>query len=411
MKAKQFLLCLAVFSLPFFSVQTFSAEKQTIRPEVGAPLQEAQKALAAKDYKTATAKIATAEGVGKLTPYESYIIARLKSSAAIGSSDYKSALSAYEQVLASPQLPAEEKLATLETYVKLAYASKDFGRTTEGIARYKAAGGNNADLLNLYAQSLYLGGRYKEAGAELSNQIGALEAAGKRPTDTQLQLLASCSLKQNDMPGYTAALEKIVLYTPKKEYWLDLILRTAGKPGFSDRLDLDLYRLRKTTGTMDKANDYMEAAQLALQGGYPGEAQAFADAGYAAKLLGSGPDASRHQRLKDLVGKKIAEDKATLADGEKAAAAQATGDALVSTGLNYVGYGQADKGIPLIEAGIKKGGIKLVDQAKLHLGYAYLVAGKKEQAQKVFTSVQGNDGAKDLARLWSLQMRSGSATK
>lgn len=406
MKALRTLFCLAVFSLPFFSVQTFSAEKPTVRPEVGAPLQEAQKALAAKDYKAASAKIAIAEGAGKLTSYESYIIARLKSSAAIGAGDYKGALVAYEQVLASPQLLAEEKLPTLETYIKLAYASKDYTKTADGIQKYRAAGGNSAELLNLYAQSLYLGGKYKEAGIELSSQINALEAAGKKPTDTQLQLLASCALKQNDMIGYTAALEKIVVYTPKKDYWLDLILRTAGKPGFSDRLDLDVYRLRKATGTMDKSNDYMEAAQLALQGGYPGEAQSFVDAGYAASLLGTGPDASRHQRLKELVTKKIAEDKATLIEGEKAAAAQATGDALVSTGMNYVGYGQADKGIPLIEAGIKKGGIKLLDQARLHLGYAYLVAGKKELALKTFATVQGNDGARDLARLWGLQTRS-----
>ncbi|WP_428313023.1 hypothetical protein [Hydrocarboniphaga sp.] len=405
MKARRILLCLAVFSLPFFSVQTFSAEKLTLRPEIGKPLQAAQTALQAKNYAEAKTQIAAAEAVGKLTPYESYIVARLKSAAAIGANDYKGALVAYEQVLASPQLPAAEKLPTLETYVKLAYASKDYAKTADGIQKYRAAGGNNPELLNLYAQSLYLGGKYKEAGSELSSQITALEAAGKRPTDTQLQLLASCSLKQNDMIGYTAALEKIVVYTPKKDYWLDLILRTAGKPGFSDRLDLDVYRLRKATGTMDKANDYMEAAQLALQAGYPGEAQTFVDAGYAAKLLGAGPDASRHQRLKELVTKKITEDKATLAEGEKAAAAQPTGDALVSTGLNYVGYGQADKGIPLIEAGIKKGGIKLLDQAKLHLGYAYLVAGKKDQAQKNFAGVQGSDGSRDLARLWTVQMK------
>ncbi|MDB5969879.1 MAG: hypothetical protein JWQ90_2329, partial [Hydrocarboniphaga sp.] len=119
--------------------------------------------------------------------------------------------------------------------------------------------------------------------------------------------------------------------------------------------------------------------------------------------------ASRHQRLKELVAKKMTEDKATLAEGEKAATAQATGDALINTGLNYVGYGQADKGIPLIEAGIRKGGIKLLDQAKLHLGYAYLLAGKKDQAQKAFAGVQGNDGSRDLARLWTVQMRAPAA--
>jgi len=388
------------------AAQAFAADKQSVRAEVGTPLQEAQKALQSKDYRGASAKITAAEQVGKLTSYESYLVARLKSAAALGQGDYKGALAAYDQVLASPELPAAEKLQTLDAYVKVAYAAKDYSKTADAIQKYKAAGGTNAETLNLSVQSLYLAGKYKEASSELSSQISAMEAAGKRPTETQLQLLASCALKQNDMVAYTAALEKIVLYTPKKEYWLDLIVRTSRKPGFSDRLELDVYRLRQATGTMDKSQDYMEAAQLALQAGYPGEAQKFVDDGYAVKLLGAGNDASRHQRLKDLVTKKLAEDKATLAEGEKAAAAQPTGDALVSTGFNYVAYGQADKGIALIEQGIKKGGIKLVDQAKLHLGYAYLLAGKKEQAQKTFSSVQGSDGSKDIARLWILQARS-----
>jgi tetratricopeptide (TPR) repeat protein len=395
-----FVFLLAV-QAPFIG-SAFAAEKQSLRAEVGAPLQEAQKALQAKDYKGALAKINAAEAVGKLTSYESYIINSLKASAALGGGDYKTALTAFEQVLESPELPPAEKLQKYDAYVKIAYASKDYGKTAEAIEKYKAAGGSNADTLGLYAQSLYLGGKYKEAGAELTSQIKSLEAAGKRPSDTQLQLLASCALKQNDMAAYTAALEKIVTYTPKPDYWLDLTLRTSNKPGFSPNLTLDVYRLRKRTETLQKTGDYMEAAQLALQAGFPGEAQAFVEEGYAKKLLGEGEDAARHQRLKDLVTKKLADDKATLAEGEKAAAAQATGDALVATGFNLVAYGDFDKGIALMEQGIAKGGLKSVDQAKLHLGYAQLLAGKKTEAKKTLADVKAADGSADLARLYTL---------
>ena len=401
--ALSFLLLLAAVQTPSL------AASPSISPEVGQPLQAAQKALQAKQYKEAQTQIQKAEGVAKRTPYESYLIARLKSSAAIGLGDYKGALAAYEQVLASPELPAAEKLQTLDAYVKIAYGAKDYTKTAEGIQKYKAAGGTSAETLGLYAQSLYLAGKYKEAGTELTSQINALEQAGKRPSDTQLQLLASCALKQNDMNAYAAALEKLVAYTPKKEYWLDLIVRTGNKPGFSPNLTLDTYRLRKATGTMEKTGDYMEAAQLALQAGYPAEAKTFVDEGYAKKLLGEGADAARHQRLKDLVAKKLTEDQATLAEGEKAATAQTTGDALVATGFNLVTYGQNDKGLQLIQQGIAKGGLKAADQAKLHLGVAQNLAGKKAEANKTFSSVGGTDGSKDLARLWNLQMRSPAA--
>ncbi len=381
----------------------YAADKApTISAEVGKPLQEAQKALQAKQYKEAAEQIKKAESAGKISSYEAYLISRLKASAALGQGDYKSALSAYEAVLASPELPAGEKVQTLDAYVKLAYSAKDYAKTADAIKQYKAAGGTSATTIGLYAQSLYLAGQYKEASAELTKQIEALEAAGQKPTDTQLQLLASCALKQNDMTAYAAALEKLVVYDPKPDTWLDLIVRTSTQPGFSQNLTLDVYRLRQATGTMSKAGDYMEAAQLALQAGYPAEAQALVDEAYAKKLFGEGPDAARHQRLKDLVAKKLAEDKTTLAEGEKAAAAQATGDALVATGYNLVTHGQGDKGVALMEQGIAKGGLKSADQAKLHLGIAQRLAGKKAEANKTLATVGGSDGSKNIARLWTL---------
>src|SRR3546814_17964532 len=50
-----------------------AAGSKTIRPEVGKPLQEAQKALQAKNYAEARTDIAKAAGVAKLTAYERHI--------------------------------------------------------------------------------------------------------------------------------------------------------------------------------------------------------------------------------------------------------------------------------------------------------------------------------------------------
>jgi hypothetical protein len=150
----------------------------------------------------------------------------------------------------------------------------------------------------------------------------------------------------------------------------------------------------------------MEAAQLALQAGFPMEAQGFVNEGYQKKLLGVGvgADAARQQRLRELIAKKLAEDKTTLAEGEKAALAHGTADALVNTGFNLVTYGQAGRGLPLIVQGIKKGGLKYPDQARLHLGYAYLLAGQNAAALKAFAGIQGKDGSRQLGNLWRIKM-------
>jgi hypothetical protein len=147
----------------------------------------------------------------------------------------------------------------------------------------------------------------------------------------------------------------------------------------------------------------MEMAQLALQAGYPAEGKAVVDKGFASGALGTGAEGERHKRLRDLAVKAEAEGKAGIEKDAQEAAATKDGNALVQVGYRYVTMGQVDKGIALIEQGIAKGGLKRPDDAKLHLGMAQLQSGKnKGKAVQTLRSVQGNDGAADLGRLWAV---------
>ena len=107
----------------------------------------------------------------------------------------------------------------------------------------------------------------------------------------------NAAVRQKDIVGETFALERLVSYYPKKEYWVTLLNRMQRKPNFSDRLALDTYRLSLATGSMSAANDFSEMAQLALQAGSGAEAKQVIDKGFAAGVLGAGPEAERHKRL------------------------------------------------------------------------------------------------------------------
>jgi len=174
------------------------------------------------------------------------------------------------------------------------------------------------------------------------------------------------------------------------------------KSGFSDRLSLDVFRLKLATGNVTTANDYLEMAQLAIQAGFPAEAKSIVDKGYEAKALGNGKDAERHKRLRDLVMKTLDESLKGRAQAEKDAVADTAGNALVSVGYNYVVEGAPQKGLAFMEQGIKKGGLKRPEDAKLLLGVAQFQGGAKSRALTTFRSVQGHDGTADLARLWML---------
>ncbi|WP_241696299.1 hypothetical protein [Solimonas terrae] len=378
------------------------SKAQTVRPQVGKPLTEAQADIQAKKYADALTKLDEAAAVEKLTAYESYVIARMRASATLGTGDDAAALIAYKAVLDRPELVGDDKQAVLDTVARLSYAGKDYAKAAEYAKAYRAAGGTDAQMPLILAQALYLSDDYADAEHELLAQFEQMQQAGQTPPELPLRLYMSCAVKQNDKTVYRDALRRLVTYYPSADLWQELITHTVAQPGFSNRLLLDMYRLKAATDTIDNADEYEDAAQLALAAGLPGEAQQYIDQGYAKGLLGAGPRAVKDKSLKAAVTAKITEDKRTQAEGESAAAKLKSGDALINTGLNYVGYGQYDKGIALMQQGIDKGHLKAPDDANLHLGYAQMRAGKTADAAASFKSVSGQDGGASLAQLWML---------
>jgi len=233
--------------------------------------------------------------------------------------------------------------------------------------------------------------------------IQADTKAGRTPTEDKLLLLANCHLKQNNSPAYIATIEKLLTYYPKKTLWAEVISRLKSKSGFADRLALDLYRLQFATGNLQSTADYTEMAQLALMAGFPNEAKKVVDEGYASGALGKSTDVDRQKRLKDMVEKQFAESQQALTSGKDEGMAHAApdGNALVKLGLNR----GPTKGIPLVEAGIKKGSLKHPEDAKLHLGILLSQAGQKAKATQLLKTVQGDDGVRELANLWALYAR------
>jgi tetratricopeptide (TPR) repeat protein len=385
--------------------QAGETKGESVRPEVGNPLQAAQELIKAQKYKQALAKIQEADGAQNKTAYENYVIDRLRGIAAAGAGDVEVAVRSFESVIASGRLSLSEKLKIMEGTVGLYYRAKDYPNSIAWASRYRREGGTAEEVRRLLIQAYYLNNDFPNAEKELHSELQADESAGRMPPEDRLQLLASCYFKQTDMLGYAAALEKLVTYYPKQQYWADLVYRIETKAGFPPRLGLDVYRLKLALGVPITAGQFMEMTQLALQAGFPAEAKAFVDRGFATGALGSGAEADRQKRLRDLATKSAAEDQKTLARDEDEAAAAKDGTALVNTGFAYVVGGQIEKGIDMLERGLRKGGLKRPDDARLHLGIAYLRAGQKERAVQAFKSVQGTDGTADLARLWTLYAR------
>ena len=381
-----------------------AAAKNTVRAEIGKPVQAALDLLKQKKGKDALAKVREADAITEKTAYEIYLLDQVRGQAAATAGESGVAARAFEAAAASSAAPEKERLQFLGAAAGQYYLIKEYGKSADLAARYFKDGGSEKALRTLYTQALYLGNNFAAAVKELQADVQADEQAGRTPPEDRLQMLANACLKQQNNAGYANAMEKLVANYPKRDYWLAVIHGTSSQSGFPDRLSLDVSRLKMATGTMRSAAEYVEAAQLSLQSGFPAEAKKIIEAGYVAGLLGTGPEADRHKRLKDMAAKNLAEDEKTLGQEDAQATAAKDGTALFNAGFNYVLHGKAEKGLGMMESGLGKGGMKRPEDARLHLAYAYHLAGQAQKAIQALKKMPAGDGAAALGRLWAIRL-------
>lgn len=381
-----------------------SVAQAQVRPEVGRPLQQAGELLKAGKGREALAKVREAEAVGGKTASEQLTIDRMKSAAAQRAGDYGTAAQALESVF-NKTSGAEQ--AQMAEQLAFAYSQlKDWGKSQQWAQKAQSLGSNSPQLRQLMSYLQSQSGDYAAIAKDSAAAVAAAEQAGRRPEEGDLLRLADAQQRTGQTAGYINTLEKLLANYPKKDYWSAYLARLTRKSGFAQRLGLDVMRLRLASGTLEKTDDFMEMAQLAIQAGYPAEGVDIVDKGFAAKMLGVGPEAERHQRLKDLAVKRNAERKASIAADAAAAAAAPEGDALVEVGYAYVTMGQVDQGVKLIEQGIAKGKLKRPEDAKLRLGMAQIQSpALKAKGLQTLRSIKGTDGVAEIGRLWTVLAR------
>lgn len=397
--------CLALLGgAPAAWPQAAPAAAETVRAEMGPLLAAAQKALADNTPADALAPLAQAQAMADRTAYENFIIDQLQGQAAARAGQDTLAMDAFDRTLAANRFKPEEALPVQRLLLQLAYRAKAWPRAV-GYARTLLAlpaldGAARLDAQQLLGQALYLQGQHRDAAVAVAAHLDALAAAGRKPTEEQIKLLASAHLQAKDDAGYLAALERMVAAYPSPAYWADLIARHAKAAAPTTRLRLELLRLGRATGAFVDSEALLEAAETALQLGLPGEARLLAKKGLDEKTFKPGADTTTAQQLLQRGTAAAAKDAAS-GDG-----AGLTPQALFGLGHALTLDGQAARGLPLMEQALQKGGLRAMGEATLQLGTAQAAAGRPE-ARATLQKVPAGDPAHLLARLWLLHLPGG----
>jgi tetratricopeptide (TPR) repeat protein len=385
-----------------------AAPANTVRPELYKLLDPAQiqPLVTGRNSAELQTRIAQADAMQNKTPYENYVVNRVKMVHASISGNDAGVAQYADEVVKSGFEPKESQATLVLAIADVQYKAKNYPAAIEQIKRYESLGGNMTQARPLMARAMYLSKDYAGAKTQLQQLISEAEAAGKAPSQEDLKLMLSSAHESKDNATYETTVQKMVTHYPSDEMWGEVI-RTGviRKPGFDQNNYLPVLRLEFAAMKTLREEVYIDLAESALRDGFPTEAKNVLDAGYAAGVLGKGANAKAHNALRAKADKGAADDARNIASGEASAAKSKNGAGLVNLGWAYSTMGQHDKGIGFIQQGIAKGGLKQPDEAKLRLGAAQAKAGRKDEAIKTFESVKAGGGLSDVARIWVMTLK------
>lgn len=380
-------------------------KQETIRPDMYKLIETGQikELMAAKNYAEVKSRIEKSLAMPDVTPFELYIINNIRVNLGSTTQDNAMLLPALESMIDSGRLTPSDKLNFIEASGNIYFGMKDYDKALTWFNRYNAEANNTKQRANII-RTLYLKNDFAGTHKEITAVLAEHEKAGTVPPLETLNLLANVGAQTKNKALYMESLELRVKYYPSDAYWNELLNRTRGKDTYNMRLDLDVQRLKKATLSKQDGDDAMELAELANLGGFFSEAKAALDPAFESGALGTGPDAAKHKKARDQANKGAADDAKNADTGIASAMKSKDGVGLVNLGYVFVTMGQYDKGLDLMQKGIAKGVAKNPDDAKLHLGLAYVLAGKKAEATATLNALQGPDARTDLARYWLLWM-------
>jgi hypothetical protein len=375
--------------------QAEESQALTLSQAVQNNLAEAQKAMTAKDYATAGAKISAAEAAIK-TEDDRFEVGAFKLNLGTVTSNPQLQSDGIDFAVASGKGTMSQRKELLHNQGALALQAKNPAKAEASFTQLVALDpSDTANVLTL-AQLKARNGKGAEAMATVNQAISAQKASGKPvPEDWYRTGLAIANDTHN--PAGTSIGADLVANYPSPTNWRDVltVYRTTNKLDAS--ANLDVLRLLRAAKALKGESDYYEYASAAMTRGLPGEAKSVVEEGSAAGAI----NASRpvFQDVQALSGAKIAADKASLPKLESQAKASATGKLAANTADAYLGYKQYAQATALYRVALQKGGVDAAE-VNTRIGIALALSGDKAGAQQAFGQVSG--ARAPIAKFWTI---------
>ena len=377
-----------------------------LRNKVYERLAEAQTLAEAKDYAGASAilnDMISEDGKQALNSYELANVYNLHAFLSYANEDYPQSLRYYEQVIAQPDIPLAMEINTRFTIAQLYFVQEKWQQGIDALLMWFEMNEKpNAGSYVLLAQGYYQVKRYDLALDNVETAIAMHEGEGKLPKEQWYNLARFLYFDKEDFDSALDVLNTLIIYYPKKQYWVQASHLYGEKK--DEPRQLALMEAAYEQGFLDRSSELVTMAYLYLNAEVPYYAGSVIEKGFSDELV---EDKSKNYELAGSAWAQAQEVAKSIPMMEKAAAKSEEGELYVRLGNVYLDGDQFQKSADSIIKGLNKGGVKRPDQARLALGMAYFNLGDYDEARKAFRAAS-KEGArrkewersKEMAQQW-----------
>lgn len=377
----------------------------------GAAYGPIQTAMGASDWATADAALPAARAAAA-TEYERYLVARADFAIGAGQSNPARQLAAANAMIESNGIPAAEQARVYLAAGQLAYNSEQYAMAAERVQRAIELGSTAPNLSTLVIDAYFRAGQLDQGLAAFRSVVAAATAAGQKAPET-IYSLAARELQEADRTAelMTVLVERANAYPTEANLRSSALIYLQSLPPAATRpeevyqrgLSIDALRLMRAANAMNDRRFYVELVSNLAEDALPNEVLAVIAEGEAANLVPATGDAFFTER-KQTARDNLAEDRASLAGGERRAIADPSARLSTRVADAYYAYENWAKAEELYTAALGKAEAD-AGLINLRIGQTRYRAGNFAGALEAFARVTEGDRA-TLARLWEAHTRS-----
>lgn len=372
-----------------------------LRNNIYEKLAEAQTFAEAKDYAAAEEILnEMLDATSKKSKLNAYELANVYNTYAFlryAVEDYKGALNYYQKVIDQrPQIPVALEVGTLFTIAQLHFLQENWQKGIDTLNQWMAV----TEIPNTNAYVLLANGYFqlKDYDRSLENiqiAIDREESAGKLPKEQWYNLARFIHFDRDNYAEALEILEILIMYYPKKQYWVQAS-HLYGEQKDEAR-QLAILEATYEQNLLDKSQDLVLLSQLYLNAEVPYPAAKTLEKGFEDEIV---EDESKNYELAGVAWRQAQEVNKSLPMLEKAAAKSEKGELYARLGSVYLDVDKNKEAVTALTKGLKRGGVKRTDQARLALGMAYFNLGEFNSARKAFREAAKDKRAKAFAQQW-----------